>query len=207
MELVVEPMNLRAALKRVQQNKGAPGIDGISTSSLADVLREVWPRLRQHLLDGTYCPQPVKRVSIPKRGGGMRELGIPTVVDRFIQQALLQVLQRRIDPTFSAHSHGFRPGRSTHGAVRQALTYVADGRDVVVDVDLARFFDRVNHDVLMSRVARHVDDKRVLRVIRRFLEAGVMAGGVTFMRDEGTPQGGPLSPLLANILLDDVDKV
>lgn len=207
MELVVEPMNLRAALKRVQQNKGAPGIDGISTSSLADVLREVWPRLRQqHLLDGTYCPQPVKRVSIPKRGGGMRELGIPTVVDRFIQQALLQVLQRRIDPTFSAHSHGFRPGRSTHGAVRQALTYVADGRDVVVDVDLARFFDRVNHDVLMSRVARHVDDKRVLRVIRRFLEAGVMAGGVTFMRDEGTPQGGPLSPLLANILLDDVDK-
>lgn len=198
--------NLLAALKRVQRNKGAAGVDGMSTEQLPDWLREHWPLLRQRLLEGTYVPMPVKRVSIPKNGGGTRELGIPTVVDRFIQQALLQTLQPRIDPTFSTHSHGFRPGRSTHGAVREALGYVAQGRGIVVDVDLAKFFDRVDHDILMGRVARHVTDKRVLRLIRRFLQAGVMVGGETLMREEGTPQGGPLSPLLANILLDDVDK-
>jgi group II intron reverse transcriptase/maturase len=206
MELVVEPANLRAALKRVQQNKGSPGVDGMSTAELSPWLHEHWPRLRLQLLDGSYRPMPVKRVSIPKKGGGTRELGIPTVVDRFVQQALLQVMQRHIDETFSDHSHGFRPGRSTHGAVRQALGYVEAGREIVVDVDLARFFDRVNHDVLMSRVARHVDDKRVLRIVRRFLEAGVMVNGVALTREEGTPQGGPLSPLLANLMLDDVDK-
>jgi group II intron reverse transcriptase/maturase len=206
MEAVVGRSNLVAALKRVQGNKGSAGVDGMSTKELPDWLRRNWLLLRQQLLDGTYAPMPVKRVSIPKNGGGTRELGIPTVVDRFVQQALLQVLQPRIDPTFSDHSHGFRPGRSAHGAVREALGHIGRGRAVVVDVDLARFFDRVNHDVLMSRVARHVGDKRALKLIRRFLEAGVMADGVALRRDEGTPQGGPLSPLLANILLDDVDK-
>jgi len=206
MEVVVDRSNLAAALKQVQANKGSPGVDGMSTQALPDWLREHWPRLRQQLLNGSYVPMPVKRVSIPKNGGGTRELGIPTVVDRFVQQALLQVLQPRIDPTFSTHSHGFRPGRSAHGAVREALGYIAQGRGIVVDVDLAKFFDRVDHDVLMNRVARHVSDKRVLRLIRRFLRAGVEADGMVLPRTEGTPQGGPLSPLLANILLDDVDK-
>jgi RNA-directed DNA polymerase len=206
MELVLERTNLIAALKRVQGNRGGAGIDGMTIQELPDWLRQHWPRVRQELLEGSYRPMPVKRVSIPKPTGGTRDLGIPAVVDRLIQQALLQVMQPRIDPTFSPHSHGFRPGRSTHGAVREALGYVKSGRVVVVDVDLAKFFDRVNHDVLMARVARHVQDTRILKLIRRFLEAGVMVEGVTMSRTEGTPQGGPLSPLLANILLDDVDK-
>lgn len=206
MERVVERPNLLAALKRVESNKGGAGVDGMTTTELRGWLREHWPRLRLQLLDGSYRPQPVRCVSIPKPNGGQRELGIPTVVDRFIQQALLQVMQPTIDPTFSEHSHGFRPGRSAHGAVREAVRYVRDGRRVVVDVDLAKFFDRVHHDVLMSRVARHVRDPRALRLIRRYLESGVMVEGVVMERTEGTPQGGPLSPLLANILLDEVDK-
>lgn len=206
MERVVERANLLAALKRVEQNKGSPGVDGLTTQDLRAHLFEQWALIRQQLLDGSYRPQPVRRVSIPKTGGGMRELGIPTVLDRFIQQALLQVLQPRIDATFSKYSYGFRPGRSAHQAIVQAQRYVQGGRRVVVDVDLERFFDRVNHDVLMSRVARHVDDKRVLALIRRYLEAGVMMHGVAVERHEGTPQGGPISPLLANVLLDDVDK-
>jgi group II intron reverse transcriptase/maturase len=206
MERVVERPNLLAAMKRVEKNKGCAGVDGMTTVELRGWLREHWPHLRQELLDGSYRPQAVRRVSIPKPNGGSRELGIPTVVDRFIQQALLQVLQPTIDPTFSVHSHGFRPGRSAHGAVREAVSYVRQGRKVVVDVDLAKFFDRVNHDVLMSRVARHVHDGRALRLIRHYLESGVMVQGVVMERTEGTPQGGPLSPLLANILLDEVDK-
>jgi RNA-directed DNA polymerase len=206
MERVVERPNLLAALKRVESNKGGAGVDGMTTAELRGWLREHWPQLRRQLLDGSYRPQPVRRVSIPKPNGGQRELGIPTVVDRFIQQAVLQVLQPMFDPTFSEHSHGFRPGRSAHGAIREAVRYVRDGRRVVVDVDVAKFFDRVNHDVLMSRVWRRVHDPRVLRLIRRYLESGVMKEGVVVERTEGTPQGGPLSPLLANILLDEVDK-
>lgn len=206
MEAVVERRNLQAALKRVKQNKGSPGIDGMTVGELSDHLRVHWPRLREQLLAGTYQPQPVRRQTIPKSGGGERELGIPTVLDRFIQQAVLQVLQPRFDPTFSQHSHGFRPRRSAHDAVREAQRYVQQGRVVVVDVDLEKFFDRVNHDVLMGRLARRIEDRRMLGLIRRYLNAGVMAGGVMMERHEGTPQGGPLSPLLANVLLDDVDK-
>jgi group II intron reverse transcriptase/maturase len=206
MEAVVEPRNLRAALKRVKQNKGSPGIDGMSVEELPNYLREHWPRLREELLAGRYQPRPVKRQLIPKRGGGMRELGIPCVLDRFIQQALLQVLQPQFDPTFSEHSHGFRPRRRAHDAVREAQRYVQAGRRWVVDVDLEKFFDRVNHDVLMGRLAGRMADKRVLGLIRRYLEAGIMVNGVVMERQEGTPQGGPLSPLLANVLLDEVDK-
>jgi len=198
--------NLVRAWKRVRANRGSAGVDGRSIEQTAEYLRTDWPRLRASLLDGSYWPEPVRRVRIPKPGGGERELGIPTVVDRLIQQALLQVLQPLIDPTFSDHSHGFRPGRSAHGAVRQAQRHVQDGYRVVVDVDLERFFDRVNHDILMERLARKVHDKAVLRLVRRYLEAGVMDGGVTSQRHEGTPQGGPLSPLLANVLLDEVDR-
>lgn len=206
MELVVERQNLQAALRRVKQNKGSPGLDGMTVGELADHLREHWPRIREQLLAGTYQPQPVKRQAIPKSSGGTRELGIPTVLDRFIQQALLQVLQPRFDPSFSDHSYGFRPGRRAHDAVRRAQQYVQGGRRWVVDVDLERFFDRVNHDVLMGRLARRIADRRVLGLIRRYLEAGVLADGVVVERWEGTPQGGPLSPLLANVLLDEVDK-
>jgi RNA-directed DNA polymerase len=207
MEAVVERGNLLEALKRVKRNKGSAGVDGMTTEELAPYLQLHWPRLREELLAGRYQPQPVRRVSIPKDGGGMRELGIPTVVDRFIQQALLQVLQPVFDRTFSQHSYGFRPGRSAHGAVRAAQRFVQEGRRVVVDVDLEKFFDRVNHDVLMDRLAKRLDDKRILRVVRRYLEAGVMMNGVVVERRyEGTPQGGPLSPLLANVLLDEVDK-
>lgn len=206
MELVVDGGNLRAALKRVRKNKGSPGIDGMTVDRLADHLKTAWPALREQLLSGTYQPQPVKRQLIPKGGGGMRELGIPTVVDRFIQQALLQVLQPMFDPGFSEHSHGFRPGRSAHGAIREAQRHVQEGRDIVVDVDLSKFFDRVNHDVLMGRLAKRIGDRRVLGLIRRYLGAGVMVQGVVQERHMGTPQGGPLSPLLANVLLDDVDK-
>lgn len=206
MECVCERANLKAALKRVRKNKGSAGIDGMTVDELPEHLKTHWPALREQLLAGTYQPSPVRRHAIPKSGGGVRELGIPTVVDRFIQQAILQVLGPRFDPTFSQHSYGFRPGRSAHDAVVQAQRYVNEGRRFVVDVDLEKFFDRVNHDVLMGRLARRIEDKRLLGLIRRYLEAGVMANGVATGRHEGTPQGGPLSPLLANVLLDEVDK-
>jgi RNA-directed DNA polymerase len=206
MERVVERGNVIVALKRVQKNKGSPGIDGMTVEALRLHLREIWPVLRAQLLAGTYRPQPMKRQLIPKSDGGERELGIPTALDRFIQQALLHILQPQFDPTFSEHSYGFRPGRRAHDAVRQAQKYIQEGRRWVVDVDLEKFFDRVNHDVLMGRLARRIADRRVLGLIRRYLEAGVMADGVVTERQEGTPQGGPLSPLLANVLLDEVDK-
>jgi RNA-directed DNA polymerase len=206
MEVVCERHNLMAALKRVKDNKGSPGIDGMTVGELPAFLKLHWPRIREELLAGRYRPQPVRRVAIPKPGGGERELGIPTVLDRFIQQALLQVLQPRLDPTFSNASYGFRPGRRAHDAVRRAQGYVQEGRRFVVDVDLEKFFDRVNHDVLMGRLEQRIADRRVLGLIRRYLDAGVLANGVVIERHEGTPQGGPLSPLLANVLLDEVDK-
>jgi RNA-directed DNA polymerase len=206
MEQVCERQNLQAALRRVRRNAGSPGIDGMTVEQLPDYLRVHWPRLREELLAGRYQPQPVRRVAIPKPGGGERELGIPTAFDRFIQQALLQVLQPRFDPTFSDASYGFRPGRSAHEAVLRAQAYVQEGRSFVVDIDLEKFFDRVNHDMLMGRLAQRIADRRVLRLIRRYLNAGVLASGVVIERHEGTPQGGPLSPLLANVLLDEVDK-
>ena len=206
MERIVEGGNLRRALKRVQQNKGSPGVDGLTVEELPDYLREHWPVIREQLLTGRYQPSVVKRVEIPKPGGGVRQLGIPTVLDRFIQQAVLQVLQPVIDPTFSESSYGFRPGRRAHDAVCQAQRYVQGGRRWVVDVDLERFFDRVNHDVLMGLVVKRIADPRMRTLIRRSLEAGVLATGVVMERHEGTPQGGPLSPLLANVLLDVVDQ-
>jgi RNA-directed DNA polymerase len=198
--------NMAAAWKHVKANKGSAGVDARTVQQTGEYLKQAWPDIRRQVLDGSYRPSPVRRVDIPKPGGGTRELGIPTVVDRLIQQALLQVLQPLIDPSFSEHSHGFRPGRSAQGAVLQAQQHVRDGYRTVVDVDLEKFFDRVNHDILMERLARHIADKRVLRLIRRYLEAGVMAHGVLSQRIEGTPQGGPLSPLLANVLLDEVDR-
>jgi group II intron reverse transcriptase/maturase len=206
MERVVERANALAALKRVRQNKGSPGVDGMTVDDLAPYLVEHWERIREQLLAGRYQPQPVKRVEIPKPGGGTRQLGIPTVLDRFIQQCLLQVLQPQFDPTFSNHSYGFRPGRSAHQAVRAAQKHIQSGRRWVADVDLAKFFDRVNHDVLMERLSRRIADGRALRLIRHYLVAGIMANGITAERHEGTPQGGPLSPLLANVLLDEVDQ-
>jgi RNA-directed DNA polymerase len=198
--------NLVAAWKRVKANKGSAGVDGRTVQETGKHLKTAWPEIRHKLLDGSYRPDPVRRVGIPKPGGGTRELGIPTVVDRLIQQALLQVLQPLVDPSFSEHSHGFRPGRSAHGAVLQAQQYVQAGHRVVVDVDLERFFDRVNHDILMDRMAKRIADKRVLRLIRRYLQAGIMINGIRVEPDGGTPQGGPLSPLLANVLLDEVDR-
>jgi RNA-directed DNA polymerase len=206
MEQVVARANALAALKRVKQNKGSPGVDGMTVDDLAPYLVTQWETVREQLLAGTYQPQPVKRQEIPKPAGGTRTLGIPTVLDRFIQQCLLQVLQPQFDPTFSEHSYGFRPGRSAHQAVRAAQGYIQSGRRWVADVDLAKFFDRVNHDVLMERLSRRITDRRVLRLIRRYLTAGIMADGVVVERHEGTPQGGPLSPLLANVLLDEVDR-
>jgi group II intron reverse transcriptase/maturase len=197
---------MREALRRVKRNKGSPGIDGMTVDQLAPYLKTAWPGIREQLLSGTYQPQAVRRREIPKKNGGMRQLGIPTVLDRLIQQAMLQVLQPRFDPGFSKHSYGFRPGRGAHDAVRAAQKYIQEGRRVVVDVDLEKFFDRVNHDVLMGRLAKRIADKRMLGLIRRYLNAGVMANGVVQERSEGTPQGGPLSPLLANVLLDEVDK-
>jgi group II intron reverse transcriptase/maturase len=198
--------NMAAAWKRVKANKGSAGVDGRTVPDTGEYLGTAWPGIRAKLLDGSYRPDPVRRVGIPKPGGGTRELGIPTVVDRLIQQALLQVLQPLIDPTFSKHSHGFRPGRSAHGAVRAAQQYVQAGREVVVDVDLEKFFDRVNHDILMDRLAKRIADKRVLGLIRRFLQAGILEHGLSSKREQGTPQGGPLSPLLGNVLLDEVDR-
>ena len=197
--------NMARAWKRVKANKGSAGVDGRTVQDTGEYLKQAWPDIRARLQGGRYRPDPVRRVGIPKPGGGTRELGIPTVVDRLIQQALLQVLQPLIDPTFSAHSHGFRPGRSAHGAVLEAQQHVQAGYRTVVDVDLEKFFDRVNHDILMDRMAKRIADKRVLRLIRRYLQAGILAHGVHSERFEGTPQGGPLSPLLANVLLDEVD--
>ncbi len=204
---VLRRENVLAAYKRVVQNGGAPGVDGKTVEDLMPYCREHWAHVREELLGGRYQPQPVRRVEIPKPDGkGTRMLGIPTVIDRMIQQALLQVLQPIFDPTFSNDSYGFRPGRSAHGAVLRAREHITAGYRWVVDLDLAKFFDRVNHDILMSRVARRVKDKRVLLVVRRYLQAGMMEGGLVSPRVEGTPQGGPLSPLLSNVLLDELDK-
>ena len=206
LEAALTRQNLQEAWKRVKANKGAAGVDGLNIEQTAQVLRTSWPDIRQALLAGRYRPSPVRKVMIPKPDGSQRELGIPTVTDRLIQQALLQVLQPLIDPTFSDHSHGFRPGRRAHDAVKAARAYVQSGKRVVVDVDLAKFFDRVNHDILIDRLCKRIDDVGVIRLIRAYLNAGIMDGGVVVDRDLGTPQGGPLSPLLANVLLDEVDK-
>jgi len=206
LEAALTRQNLQLAWKRVKANKGAAGADGLDIEQTAQLLRQSWPDIRQALLQGTYRPSPVRKVMIPKPDGSQRELGIPTVLDRLIQQALLQVLQPLIDPTFSEHSHGFRPGRRAHDAVKAARAYVQSGKRVVVDVDLAKFFDRVNHDVLIDRLKKRIDDAGVIRLIRAYLNAGIMDGGVVVDRHLGTPQGGPLSPLLANVLLDEVDK-
>lgn len=206
MARVLERSNLTAALERVESNRGSAGVDGMTTSELRPWLKEHWPRIRAALEAESYEPAPVRWHAIPKEGGGERELGIPTVLDRLVQQAILQVLQPLLDPSFSEHSYGFRPGRSAHDAVGAAQGYIQDGRSIVVDVDLERFFDRVNHDVLMDRLWKRIGDKRVLRLIRRYLNAGILKHGVMLERETGTPQGGPLSPLLANVLLDEVDK-
>jgi RNA-directed DNA polymerase len=207
MEEVCERENLKQALQRVRTNKGSPGIDGMTVEELPGYLQQHWPVIREQLLNGTYEPKPVRRVEMEKPdGGGMRKLGIPTVLDRFVQQAVMQVLQRQWDPTFSDHSYGFRPGRSAHQAVAQAQQYIAAGYDWVVDLDLEKFFDRVNHDKLMGQIAKRVADKRLRKLIRAFLNAGVMEDGLVSPSVEGTPQGGPLSPLLSNLVLDELDR-
>jgi RNA-directed DNA polymerase len=198
--------NLRRAFKRVRANRGSAGVDGLDIDQTSRLLVTEWPALRERLLQGTYRPSPVRRVMIPKPDGSQRELGIPTVTDRLIQQALLQVLQPILDPTFSEHSYGFRPGRRAHDAVLAAQSFVQSGRRVVVDVDLEKFFDRVNHDILIDRLQKRIADAGVIRLVRAYLNAGIMDGGVVMERDKGTPQGGPLSPLLANVLLDEVDR-
>jgi RNA-directed DNA polymerase len=206
MERVVEPVNMNRAFQRVVSNKGAAGVDGVSVNELREWISKNKEHLLSTLLDGSYKPEPVRGVQIPKASGGVRQLGIPPVADRLVQQAMAQVLEPLLDPLFSESSFGFRPGRSAHDALRQAARYVEDGRIYVVDIDLEKFFDRVNHDILMSRLARHVKDKRFLRITRAFLNAGMMQDGVCVRREEGTPQGGPLSPILSNLLLDDLDK-
>jgi len=206
MEAVCERENLKEALRQVKVNKGSPGVDGMTVVALSDYLRQHWPAIREQLLNGTYEPKPVRRVEIPKPDGGVRKLGIPTVLDRFIQQAVMQVLQRQWDRTFSDHSYGFRPGRSAHQAVAQAQQYIAAGYGWVVDLDLEKFFDRVNHDKLMGKIANRIGDKRLLKLIRAFLNAGVMENGLVSPSVEGTPQGGPLSPLLSNLVLDEFDR-
>ncbi|TLN00088.1 group II intron reverse transcriptase/maturase [bacterium] len=205
MEKVVEKQNMLLALRRVEFNKGAPGIDGMTVKDLRTSLNDQWTQVMQQLLEGTYQPQPVRRVEIPKPDGGVRMLGVPTVWDRLIQQAILQILTPIIDPDFSPSSYGFRPGRSAQSAVKQARQYIKDGYRWVVDLDLEKFFDKVNHDILMSRLARKIGDKTILSLIRRYLQAGVMNNGCCIATEEGTPQGGPLSPLLANIMLDELD--
>jgi RNA-directed DNA polymerase len=207
MQEVLEPENLEAALAQVQANKGKPGIDGMTVKQLPDYLVLHWPRIQQQLLEGTYRPQPVKRVEIPKPDGGVRKLGIPTVLDRFIQQAVQQVLTRRWDPTFSPGSFGFRPGKSAHQAVETAQRFIAEGCTWVVDIDLEKFFDRVNHDRLMSRIMQRENDQTLIRLIRSFLTSGVLENGLVSPTDEGAPQGGPLSPLLSNLVLDELDKM
>src|SRR6202140_4572820 len=206
MEEICERENLKQALQQVKANKGSAGIDGMTTGGISDYLKQHWPAIREQLLSGTYEPKPVRRVEIPKPDGGVRKLGIPTVLDRFIQQAVRQVLQKRWDRTFSDHSYGFRPGRSAHQAVERAQHYVAAGYRWVVDLDLERFFDRVNHDKAMARIAQRVSDKRMLKLIRAFLSAGVMENGLVSAVEEGTPQGGPLSPLISNLVLDELDR-
>jgi len=206
MEEVCERENLKEALRRVKANKGSAGVDGMTIGAIADYLKQHWPAIRERLLNGTYKPKPVRRVEIAKPDGGVRKLGIPTVLDRFIQQAVLQVLQRRWDRTFSQHSYGFRPGRSAQQAVAQAQHHIAEGYGWVIDLDLEKFFDRVNHDKLMGRIAQRVDDKRLRKLIRAFLNAGVMENGLVSPSVEGTPQGGPLSPLLSNLVLDELDR-
>jgi RNA-directed DNA polymerase len=206
MEEVCERENLKEALRRVKANKGSAGIDRMTVDGIADYLKQHWPAIREQLLSGTYQPKPVRRVEIPKPDGGVRKLGIPTVLDRFIQQAVMQVLQRQWDRTFSDYSYGFRPGRSAHQAVAKAQQYIAEGRGWCVDLDLEKFFDRVNHDKLMGQIAKRVGDKRLLKLIRAFLNAGVMENGLVSPSVEGTPQGGPLSPLLSNLVLDELDR-
>src|SRR6266436_1124024 len=206
MEEVCERVNLKEALRQVRGNKGSAGIDRMTVDQLGDYLKQHWPAIREQLLNGTYEPKPVRRVEIPKPDGGVRKLGIPTVLDRFIQQAVMQVLQRQWDRTFSEHSYGFRPGRSAHQAVAQAQRYIAEGRGWCVDLDLEKFFDRVNHDKLMGQIAKRIEDKRLLKLIRAFLNAGVMENGLVSPSGEGTPQGGPLSPLLSNLVLDELDR-
>src|SRR5579864_7174956 len=206
MEAVVERENLRKALARVKRNKGAGGVDHMSVDDLPAYLKEHWPTIRAQLLEGSYKPHPVRRVDIPKASGGTRPLGIPTALDRFIQQAAMQVLQTAWDGTFSASSHGFRPERSAHQAVRAAQEFIASGHRIVVDIDLEKFFDRVNHDILMGLMAKRVSDPRILRLVRGFLTSGVLEDGLVGPIDEGTPQGGPLSPLLSNLMLDELDK-
>src|SRR5246127_1166414 len=206
MEAVCERENLKAALRQVKANKGSPGVDSMTVVGIKDYLKQHWPAIREQLLNGTYEPKPVRRGEIPKPDGGVRNLGIPTVLDRFIQQAVMQVLQRRWDRTFSEHSYGFRPGRSAHQAVAQAQRYIAEGYGFCVDLDLEKFFDRVNHDKLMGQIAKRFEDKRLLKLIRAFLNAGVMENGLVSLSVEGTPQGGPLSPLLSNLVLDELDR-
>lgn len=206
METATSPSAVSLAISRVKKNQGAPGVDGMTVDSLDAFWSSHGERILQVLRSGDYVPRPVRRVRIPKPGGGERDLGIPTVVDRVVQQMLLIALEPLFEPTFSDSSYGFRPGRGAHGAVARAREYVESGLEWVADIDLERFFDRVNHDVLMSRLARKITDKRVLKLVRRFLNAGAMDGGVVVRTHEGTPQGGPLSPLLANVLLDDLDK-
>jgi RNA-directed DNA polymerase len=206
MEEVCERENLKEALRRVKANKGSAGIDRMTVDGIADYLKQHWPAIREQLLSGTYQPKPVRRVEIPKPDGGVRKLGIPTVLDRFIQQAVMQVLQRQWDRTFSDYSYGFRPGRSAHQAVAKAQQYIAESRGWCVDLDLEKFFDRVNHDKLMGQIAKRVGDKRLLKLIRAFLNAGVMENGLVSPSVEGTPQGGPLSPLLSNLVLDELDR-
>jgi RNA-directed DNA polymerase len=206
MEEVCERDNLKEALRRVKANQGSAGVDGMTVGGISDYLKQHWPAIREQLLSGTYKPKPVRRVEIPKPDGGVRKLGIPTVLDRFIQQAVMQVLQRRWDRTFSDRSYGFRPGRSAHQAVAQAQQYIADGYGWCVDLDLEKFFDRVNHDKLMGQVAKRVEDQRLRKLIRAFLNAGMMENGLVGPSGEGTPQGGPLSPLLSNLVLDELDR-